>query len=787
MTPGADSKGPARSTLVGTSARRKQDPRLLTGGGRFIDDLEFDGIAHAAVVRSPEAHGRLVRFDASAALEHPEVIDVLTPEQIAAETEPMPCLHVIPGQHRDSYPVAPTDVVRFVGEPLGLVVASSRAAAEDAVDLIEIEIEPLEPVPSTEIALAQGAPLLFPEWETNVAVELLSGDPKDDVEAAIAAAPHVIERTYTVQRQTGTPIEARGSIARWDPVTNELTLWNSSQAPHSAREQISRVLKFPIERIRVIAPDLGGGFGTKGSFYVDELMVALAARRTGKPVKWIQDRREALLGDMAEREQKMTIRLACDEDGRFLALDAEGVADIGAYPGETSPGPPAVTLMSIQGSYRIPLLAAHTQVVVTNKAPLGAMRGFGMPSAFWPLERVVDEAARELGIEPDEIRRRNMIAADEFPYQTRGGVSYDSGDYVNALERALSLVSDVPKPDDGRRRGIGIASFVEPTSTGPTWLMQLINFQISGFESATMRLETDGTLTVASGVIAMGQGIETALGQIAADSLGMPMESVNVVLGDTAITPHSGFGSQASRSTAIGGSAVFRAGEKLRSKVLELAAHRLEAAPEDIEFDGGGVSVKGVPGSSVSFAELAKQASLGWGLPEGMEPELATRDLFDIPSLVFGYATNVVAVAVDLETGEVEIERFVSVHDCGKIINPMIVEGQQHGALATGLAMTFYESLEYDEQGQPRSTTFMDYLLPTSHEVPDFVLDHTEVHSPLTPTGVKGVGEGGTLGVAPAIGNAIAAAVPEVAHLVNDLPLSPARLWKLFQEADLTA
>lgn len=776
---------PLPRMLVGQRVRRPKDPRLLAGKVRYLDDLDVEGMVHAAVVRSPVAHGRVVRFDASEALAHPDVLDVLTPEIVARETRPLPCVWVMPGQRRVEYPVVP-DVVRYVGEPLGLVVARTRAAAEDGADLVDVELEELEVTIDPEAAVAPDAPLLFPEWGTNVAVELAIGDLASDVEAAIAEAPRVVARTLRVQRQSGMPIEPRGIIARADALAGELTIWMSSQAPHHVRDHVAGSLGMAVDKLRVIVPEVGGGFGTKEHLYPDELLVCLAARRLSVPVKWVQDRREALISDNQEREQIIHARLAFDDDGRFLALGADVIADMGAFPTNVGAGPPWVMARMMEGQYRFPVAGTRTRVTVTNKTPLGAQRGFGMPVANWSLERLVDEAARELGMDPVEIRRRNLIRPDDMPYPTRSGMTYDSGEYERALDRALELVELGDPPDDGRRRGVGVSGFVEFAGLGPSLLQQDVNFQLNGYETSTIRMETDGTLTVTSGVMPMGQGIETTLAQVAADAFELPIEDVSVILGDTSMVPYSATGSIASRSMVVGGAALLRAGARLRRKVLQIAAHQLEAAEDDLEISDRAVRVRGIPGPALTLADIARSASLGWDLPEGMTPGLEEKDVYDPQRITFGFATHVAAVAVDVETGEIEIERFVVVHDCGTVVNPMIVDGQVHGAVANGLGSALLEALVYDEAGQPRTTTFMDYLLPSSAEVPDLVVDHTETPSPHTPGGMKGVGEGGTIGAPVAVGNALANAVPEIAHLICATPLSPSRVWEMLRSAGVT-
>lgn len=771
-------------TLVGSRVRRVNDPKLLAGQARFVDDLHLPDTAHAAVIRSPVAHGRLRSIDPSAALDEPEVLDVIVPENAAGQLGHLPCIWVMPGQTMSSYPVLPEGVVRYVGETLGLVVATSRAAAEDALERIHLEIDPLPSVVDAEEALSDGAPLLHPDWGTNLAVEMDRGDPPEAVEKAITRAPHVVSMRFRIQRLSGQPMETRGVVARWDEATGELTMWSSTQVPHHVRDGLADALGLGYERVRVIAPDVGGGFGPKDHLYPDEVLVCLAAQRVRRPVKWIEDRREHFTATVQAREQIHEAQLAFDDDGAFLALRTDLLGDLGAHPSNVGAGPAFVATGMLEGPYRFPAAGSRVRCVVTNKSPVGAYRGFGMQQAAWVRERLVDEAARELGMDPAEIRRRNMIRQDELPYTSHTHQNYESGDYVGALDRAVELVrpTDAP-PDDGKRRGIGLSSYVEFTGLGPSAVQQLVNFKLGGYETAVVRLEPDGTASVLTGVCPHGQGLETSLAQVAADQLGLPIEDVKIVFGDTASAPYSSAGTIASRSMAVGGGAVWRASGKVRSKVLEIASHLLEVAPEDLEIADRDVRVRGARAKSLSLRAIAEKAWLGWDLPEGMESGLEERDTHDPADISYSYATHAVAIAVDPETGEIDLERYVVVHDCGTMVNPMIVEGQIHGGVAQGLGGALLEEVVYDANGQPLTTSFMDYLVPTSGEIPDIVIDHTEIPSPFIPGGMKGMGEGGAIAPAAAVGNALANAIPEIAHLVTETPLSPSRVWGWIRQA----
>jgi carbon-monoxide dehydrogenase large subunit len=688
----------------------------------------------------------------------------------------------MPGQRQTTYPVA-SDVARHVGEPLGLVVAASRAAAEDAAERVVLDLDPLPVVADVEAALA-GEALLHEGWGTNVVVEVDAGDPPDAVEAAIARAAHVVSRRLRIQRVAGNPIEPRGAVAGWDAATSTLTLWSSTQAPHHVRELLAATLGLPADGIRVIAPDVGGAFGNKEHLYPEEVLVALASMRLGVPVKWIEDRREALVGTIQARDHVHEARLAVDVDGRFLAIHSRILANVGSRPSNVGAGPAFVSAGLLPGPYRFEAAGASFRAVLTNRTPTGAYRGFGMQQAAWVRERLVDEAARELGLDPVELRLRNMIRPEELPYTTPTRQEYESGDYPRALERAAEFAREGPEPPgDGRRRGIGFASYVEFTGLGPTVVQQAVGFHLGGYDAAVVRLETDGTATVAMGTSPQGQGHETTFAQLAADRLGLPLERVRVVAGDTALTPYSNASAIASRSMPVAGGAVLRASERVRDKLLRIAAHRLEVSADDLELADGAARVRGAPWKAVAYDELAEKAWLGWDLPEGEAPGLEEKDVHDPVGISYSYATHAAAVAVDPETGEVEVERYVVVHDCGTVVNPTVVEGQIQGGVGQGLGMALLEEVVYDEDGNPQTTTLMDYLLPTSAEVPEIEVEHFETPSPFIPGGMKGMGEGGTIGAPAAIGNAVAAALPEIAEGIVATPISPARIWALLKSA----
>ncbi|MEV4168112.1 xanthine dehydrogenase family protein molybdopterin-binding subunit [Nonomuraea sp. NPDC049709] len=752
---------------VGARTPRREDARLLIGKGRYVGGVRLPDMAHAYVVRSPIAHGRLIGCDAKAAWAVDGVLDVITPAEAAGLR--LPCVNVMPGQSLTSYPVL-DEAIRYVGQPLVLVVARTPQAARDAADVLDLDLDELPATVGAERALAGDAPLLYPDLGSNLISDYTMGD--DDCLAAVEGAEHVVEMTFRTGRVSPYPLEPRGVVAAY--ADEELTVHISSQAPHHVREHLADALGLTHDRVRVISRDTGGGFGAKEHVYPDEALVCLAAMRSGRPVSWTESPGDRLIATLPARQAVHRARLALDGDGRFVAMYVDVLGDLGAHPSNSGGSTFAVTATLLPGPYRFDRFAVRVRGVVTTTTPTGSYRGFGQPEGTLTRERLIDEAARRLGIDRIELRLRNMVRPDELPYTTRVFQTYDSGDYPRALRTLRDLVRPVTK-DDGRRRGVGYACHVESTGMGPSMDMKAIGMAAGGYETAVLRMDQDASVVVSSGVVAIGQGIETTLAQLAADRVGVPIERVRVVLGDTAATPYSSVGSIASRSLPLGGGALVRAAERLRDKLLAIAAHRLEAAADDLEIADGAVRVKGDPRASVTLRELATSAWRGWDLPEGVAPGLEERVSYDPPGYTFAYGAHAAAVAVDPDTGAVEVEGYWVVNDSGVLVNPAVVEGQIRGGVAQGIGEALTEEIVYTDDGQP----IIDYYPPTTREVPDIEVVLMETPSPVTPGGMKGVGESGTIGPPAAIANAVAAALPEAAGRVADVPLTPAAVWSL--------
>ncbi|KAB8196519.1 molybdopterin-dependent oxidoreductase [Nonomuraea phyllanthi] len=752
---------------VGARTPRREDARLLTGRGRYVGAVRLPGTVHAYVVRSPVAHGRLVGCDAKQAWAVEGVLDVITPSD--APDLRLPCVSLSPDQRMTSYRVL-DDAVRYAGQPLAVVVARTPEAARDAAELVDLALDEFPAAVGAERAMEEGAPLLYPEWGTNVATDFTLGDA--DCASYVEAAEHVVEMTFTMGRVSPYPMEPRGVVAAY--ADDELTVHISSQAPHHVREHLAEAFGLSHDRVRVISRDTGGGFGGKEHVYPDEALVCLAAMRLGRPVSWSESPGDRLFATLPARAAVHRARLALDADGRFVALHADVLGDLGAHPSNVGASTFAVTATLLPGPYRFDRVAARVRGVVTTTTPTGSYRGFGQPEAALTRERLIDEAARRLGVDRVELRLRNMLGPDDLPYTTRVYQPYDSGDYPGALRALRDLVTPVEK-DDGRRRGIGYSCHVESTGMGPSMDLKATAIQAGGYETVVLRMEQDASVVVSSGVVSIGQGIETALAQLAADRVGVPIERVRVALGDTAATPYSSIGSIASRSLAVGGGALTRAAERLRGRLVALAAHRLEASPDDLELAEGVVRVKGDPAASISLRDLATSAWRGWDLPEGVPPGLEERVSYDPAAYTFAYGAHAAAVAVDPETGAVEVERYWVVNDAGVLVNPAVVEGQIRGGVVQGIGMALTEEIVYTPEGQP----ITDYLLPTTREVPDIEVVMPQTPSPLTPGGMKGAGEAGTIGPPAAIANAVADALPEIAGRITDVPLTPDRIWSL--------
>jgi aerobic carbon-monoxide dehydrogenase large subunit len=755
---------------VGAAVRRREDERLLRGRGRFVADVSFPGQLHAAFARSPFAHARLGRIDASAALEVPGVVAVLTAADLPAG--PMPPFlwdappsalveHLRPMLRPCHPPLLPGDRVRFVGQAVAVVLAESRYAAEDALERLDVEYDALEPLPTVERALAPGAPVVHEGWDDNVAVRFTvrKGDPG----AAERAAAVVVDERVHVQRQAGLPMETRGAVAV--PEDGRLTVWSATQNAHPLRRAVSRVTGLGEELVDVIAPDVGGGFGTKGVLYPEDLVVALAALRFGRPVKWIEDRIEHMQSAIHAREQDHEIRLALSAAGEILALVDRFVVDTGAF-NPLGLVIPYNTIAHLMGPYRVPAMEAVGTCVITTKVPTAPYRGAGRPEAVFAVERALDRAAAELGIDRFEIRRRNLVRPDEMPFEA--GILYrdarplvlDSGDYPETLRRARALIDeDVPTPGDGRAVGVGVACYVEGTGIGP-------------FEGAAVRVATDGAVTVHTGACSQGQAHETVFAQICADALGVSFEDVRVVTGDTRGIER-GWGTVASRSAVVAGNAVADAAGVVRDRLLAAAGERLEASAEDLAIERDRVVVRGAPERAVTLDEISRTH------PEALE----ATEYHEPPTVTWASGVHAARVAVDADTGVVDVLRYVVVHDCGTVVNPVVVDGQVHGGVAQGIGGALYEEVVFGEDAQLLNATMADYLVPTATEVPSLTLDHLETPSPLNPLGIKGVGEGGAVPVPAVIASAVEDALSGSGVIVRRTPLSPAAVRALLDGA----
>jgi aerobic carbon-monoxide dehydrogenase large subunit len=787
---------------IGARIARLEDPRLLRGLGCFVDDIDPAGVLHGAALRSPHAHARIVAIDAAQARALPGVALVLTAGDLGELNQPTPLL--IPNPHlthpRTPRPLA-GDEVRFVGEPVAFVVAEDRYVAEDALAAIEVTWEPLPVVTDIRTALADDAPRVHADVPANRAARMAQrvGDP----DGAFARAAHVFRERLYIERSCGSPIEGRGVVAEYDPRAGTLRVWASTQAPLPIKNGLARMFNLPEFKVDVIAPDIGGGFGTKIMlFYPEEILVPYAAIRLGRPVKWTEDRREHLIAASQERGQLHDVEVAVDREGRILGLRDRFIHDAGAY---TPYGivVPIITSTQLPGPYRLPNYAVEFEVAYTNTAMVTPYRGAGRPHGAFVMERVIGLIARELGLEPAEVRRRNFIQPHEFPwdvgltFQDGGPTRYDSGNYPLGLEKALEAIGasgfrarQTEARRQGRYVGLGLGCYVEGTGIGP-------------YEGAHVRVEPSGKVFVATGLTSQGQGHQTTFAQIAAEALGCDPGDVTVVTGDTSKF-NWGAGTFASRALVTSGNAVGIAARKVRDKAVKLAADLLEVSSDDLELVNGTVRVRGVPGKTLTLGALAtvanpiryaygKEASdaalrlvkprEGAVLAPDEEPGLEARGYYAPPHATFAHGCHAAIVEVDIATGDLAILRYVVQHDCGTVVNPAIVEGQIHGGVAQGIGGAFYERIVYDDSGQPLSASFMDFLMPTAMEVPEIEIIHTETPSPLNPLGVKGVGEAGAIPVPAVIAEAVDDALQPFGVRVREMPLSPNRLRELIDEA----
>lgn len=786
----------ASSGFVGRSLRRREDRRLLTGQGQFIADLELPRMLHAAFVRSEFAHARVRSVDLSRAAAAPGVTLALSGTDLLRLLPPMPdaqlslpskwTTHVQHEFHNPQQPLLAHDKVRHVGEAIAVIVADNRYSAEDAAALVTVELDPLPAVVDAEAALAAGAPVIHDQLETNLLGAFSVS--KGDADAALARAPNKLKRRFYHHRYAAMPIECRGVAALYDARTDSATIWSATQVVHWIRREAAAILGLPEARVRCLALDVGGGFGVKGHVYPEDLLIPFLARRLGRPVRWLEDRHEHLLCSAHSRDQLHEVEIGFDNAGRILALSDDYIVDCGAW-NPIGAGVPYNTAAHLCGPYKIEHLAASCRTAATNKVPNSAYRGAGRPEAVFAMERIIDIVAASLGLEPAEVRLRNMIRADEMPYRAgipyRDGepIVYDSGDYPGALQHALKAVGGVDPfrrrqreaRQQGRYLGLGIGFYVEGTGVGP-------------FEGATVRIDPSGKVHVATGACPQGQGMETIFAQIVADAWKVAPEDILVSLADTAAIP-MGFGTVASRSTVTASAAMHHASERVREKAFAIAANILECAPADLELRNGGVGVVGVPGAAVSLARLEREARPGWDRARPAEVEAGLEETYywEPPTVTWSYAAHVAIVEVDPETGRVAIEKYVIAHDCGTVVNPLLVEGQIAGGTAQGIGGILLEEIAYDADGQLLTGSLADYLVPTAGDIPNMQMIHQHSPSPLNPLGVKGVGEGGAVAPPAAIANAVCDALAPVGIEFNQTPITPERIARSLRQLKLGA
>lgn len=768
----------ARPKYVGGAVKRREDPRLLSGRGRYVADIQLPRMLHLGVVRSPVAHARISAIDATQALAEAGTVAVVTFNDIRDAVHPLPSIDLFPDSKPALHTALADTKVRYVGEPVAAVLATDPYVAEDAAELVGLDFEPLPVVLSIDEAVAADAPVLYEEFGTNVANTIRQET--GDVARAFSGAAHVVEETFTIHRYGPVPMETRGVVAEPDTATGRIRVYSSTQFPHLLRQFIAGTLNLPESKVQVIAPDVGGGFGAKCEFYPEEVLVPLLAMRTGRPVRWVEDRREHLISTTQAREQKHHVKAAVDADGIITALDVESWTNNGSCMSTLATTPASIFSAMLRGPYRIPNYRSVSHSVLSNKTPLAVYRGAGHPQAAFVMERMADVVAGKLGIDRAELRRRNMLTPEELPNDRgteivlAGKVNYDSGDYPRCLSMALDRIGyeDFParqraSREAGRYLGLGLCCFVEETAIGP-------------FESAIVRADGQGKVTVVTGCSPHGQGHVTALSQLVADEFEIPLEDITVLHGDTDLIP-DGFGTFASRSAAIGGAAARNAAVKVKARAMQVASHLLEVGVTDLEWADGEARVKGDPAARVSLAAAAQAATaMNAPLSEDFGFHLSGEDRFQPAGIAFSNAVHAAIVDVDTQTGKVDIQKYVVVHDCGTVVNPVIVEGQVHGGVAQGIGGTLLEEFPYAPDGQPLATTFMDYLLPTVDDIPDIEVGHLETPTPLNPYGMKGAGEGGAVGAPGAIVNAIADALrPLGVHLTDDGPYSPAKVLGL--------
>jgi carbon-monoxide dehydrogenase large subunit len=780
------------TSVVGSRKLRREDPALLTGEARFVDDLVVPGALHAKIVRSPYAHARIRSIDTTEAQGMPGVVAVFTGADLRDEWEnPLPCAWPVTDDMKspDHWPLA-IDEACFVGEGVAVVVAETREQARDAMEAAVVDYDELPVVLDLEAA-ARDATLVHESLGTNKSYTWsLVPDPAA-VDRAFADAQHTIKERYLQQRLIPMAIEPRGVCVLPEPFGGDFTIYSATQIPHILKVMLGITLGLPEHKLRVVAPSVGGGFGSKLNVYAEEALCLALAKRLKRPVRWNEERSENTQATTQGRGVIQEIELAADADGKVTAVRANVLADMGAYLQLVTPGVPLLGAFLYHGVYDVPAYSFTCTGVFTTRTPTDAYRGAGRPEATYAIERAMDALARTVGVDAAEIRRQNFIASDKFPYDSAAGLTFDSGDYAQALEKALELVDyeGLRKAQADRRNegstthlGVGLSSYVEMCGLAPSRVLSSLNYSAGGWEAATVRMMPTGKVEVVTGTTPHGQGHETSWSMIVADRLGIDPEHIDVLHSDTAISPH-GMDTYGSRSLAVGGTAVFMACEKVIDKARAIAAHQFEAAQEDLEFVDGEFRIKGVPGRSMPLADVAFEAFKAHNLPELVEPSLEASVAYDPPNFTFPFGTHVAVVEVEEETGRVDLVRYAAVDDCGNQINPLIVEGQVHGGVVQGVAQALFEEAVYDDNGQLLTSTLTDYLVPSAAEMPGIDTASTVTPSPTNPMGVKGVGEAGTIASTPAVMNAVVDALAPLGITDLDMPASPQRVWNAIQHA----
>ena len=772
--------GPSR--LIGARIKRREDPRLIQGLSHYVDDIKLVNTLHCTFLRSDYAHADIKSINTEAAENLSGVVKVITGADIQGKVGSIPCAAEIEGLKVPDHPALAVDRVRFVGEPIAAVVATDPYIARDALDLIEVEYDELPVVVDLDKAIESDSTVIYDEFDDNIAFTM----PLDagDVDAAFAEADHVVSQRFVNQRLIPNSIEPRGVLAEYLPGEGTLTVWSSTQVPHHLKTILSLLLDFPEQLVRVIAPEVGGGFGSKLNVYPEEAVVAYLATQLRKPVKWIEKRSEGFTTTIHGRDQVDYVDMAVKNDGTITAIRAKLLANMGAYHQLLTPIIPVLTYLMMSGAYKIPNIKLELIGVFTNKMATDAYRGAGRPEATHIIERMVDLAARKLGMDPKEIRFKNFPQPDEFPLEMATGVAYDSGNYQMSFNKALDAVDyaslrtrQAELRGQGRYMGIGIATYAEICGMGPS-----VGVAGGGWESGTVRIERTGKVTVLTGVSPHGQGQETSFAQIVADEYGISIDDIVVIHGDTGRQPQ-GIGTFGSRATAVGGAALIIATKQVKEKMAQIAAHMLEANVDDLVFEDGNIFVQGSPGSAVTFADVASTAHVAVNLPPDVEPGLEATHFFEPSNFTYPFGAHISIVEVDPETGEIDLQRYVAIDDCGNIINPMLVDGQVHGGIAQGLGQAMYEGAVYDENGQLLTGSFMDYAIPKATQVPRFETEHTTTPSPVNPLGVKGVGEAGTIASSPCLVNAVVDALSPFGITDIDMPMTPNRVWQAIQDA----